>query len=333
MDRAWLNRCLVGLVSTALGLSLAACGGGDEETEATPTPTPTVEAVVPTEATENSLSASPSDEETEEQPVSEEMIQRLIEVANDAGYGPADEGFALLMVDVCRDVESGHSEWSELIAQDVADGAPRADARRFNGFLRDEFCPEVKPLNEDAQPSGDAEAVGDGTRGLGSSASFLDAQWKHGSVKDCRAATGSPIGEARAYRRAGALVCGSYIDGGPWGDTFINLDVVFDPNVTEARARKMALRLLPADATFETRLKNSNPEWAAKGGSCVSLIFRSSTLSDAILAANPDWSDPDGATATMYSLKQTDYGSGSQFDGTVRVLSISVGGDSDDPSC
>ena len=241
----------------------------------------------------------------------------------------------MLMIDTCREVGSGHSAWSELVAQDVADGAPRAKAETFYLFLREEFCLGVKPPKKaEESASTDDTADPDGTRGLGSTVTSLDATWRSGDPDSCVAATGAPFGEARAYAvRPGVLVCADYVAGGVWGDTLINLDVVFEPSVTEEEAGRAALKLLPKDATFVERFELRNPGWAARDGSCVSHVFRSPALDQSILAVNPDWGDAELATATSYSLKQTDYGSGSVFDGTVRVLSLAIGGDAADSSC
>ena len=48
--------------------------------------------------------------------VSDELVQQLIGVADLAGYGPADEFFAMLMAEACRDVASGRASWASLIA-------------------------------------------------------------------------------------------------------------------------------------------------------------------------------------------------------------------------
>jgi hypothetical protein len=81
------------------------------------------------------------------------LVHRLIATADSHGYGPADEAFASLMVDVCRDVHVGYKKWDELIAQDEADGASASAADAFNDFLRDEFCPQVKPATDTAPPA------------------------------------------------------------------------------------------------------------------------------------------------------------------------------------
>jgi hypothetical protein len=322
----------------AILLLFGGCSSRNDEASDSP-PSSSAPSPVPTSSTPPSSepTATPSTSQTtprdKAQPVSSALIRRLISVANDLGYGPATRGFALLMVDTCRDVESGYSDWDELIDEDVASGAPRKDAEAFYSFLDDEFCVGVASAEDPKQPQGDPGEKGDGTRGLGSSASYLDAQWKHGDLGDCRAATGAPFGEPRAYEVDGVLVCADYIKGGPWGDVFISLDVVIEPPVSEDRARDVVRTLLPADARETTRLEHTNPGWAAHDGSCIGLGFTSETLGDAIRTASPDWSNPEAAVATLYSDKQTNYGSGSVFDGSVHLISLSIGRDAKGDSC
>ena len=113
-----------------------------------------------------------------------------------------------------------------------------------------------------------------------------------------------------------------------YGDTFISLDVVFTPVVPEAAALKTAVRLLPADAKFVDRLLGTNPPYAARDGSCPSLVYKSTTLADAVSAAADDGVDPSGpeANAVLYSDRQTNYGSSTVYNGQVRTLSLSIGG-------
>lgn len=47
------------------------------------------------------------------------------------------------MIDECLELRSGSVTLADLIAQDVADGAPRADAENFNAFLESTYCPQV----------------------------------------------------------------------------------------------------------------------------------------------------------------------------------------------
>lgn len=261
------------------------------------------------------------------------LVQRLIEVANDSGYGPADESFANVMAGVCRDVESGHSTWDEVIAQDVADGASKADAKRLYVFVRGQLCPALPAADEEKNPQGDTTAVSDGTRGLGSKLAYLDANWDQGDAKQCHAVFGAAGAKVHAYARGGMVMCAVEPISDVWGDAVINLDVVFEPATSEKRARELAFALLPNDAVFQKRLKLNNPGWAARKGSCVSLVFKSAVLSDVILTANPDWSDANMASAILYSGKQTDYGSSSSFDGTVRAMSLGIGGTAKGDNC
>lgn len=48
---------------------------------------------------------------------------------------------AYAMTVPCSDVLVGGMTWGERVAEDVADGAPVADAEGFNAYLRDSFCP------------------------------------------------------------------------------------------------------------------------------------------------------------------------------------------------
>jgi hypothetical protein len=86
------------------------------------------------------------------------------------------------------------------------------------------------------------------------------------------------------------LLCLSYFEGGPLGDEVTSIDVVFTPNASPAAAKKVARRLLPTDATFSNQKMGSNPPYANRPGSCLSMLFSSPTLDD----------DGD-ATATLYS--------------------------------
>lgn len=334
----------VAAAALALTVYLALAGCGDDgSTSSTAAQEPAVSGTssTPTRTPRPSKSADTSVQDAlDEAGVSDALAQRLVVAADDAGYGPADTSFAALMIDTCRDVDSGYSNWNELIDQDVADGAPRRQAGTFYAFLRTQFCPAVKPAPDKPQPSGDADAAASGTRGLGTSADYLDAHWKHGDLATCRAATGAPLGEPRTYIVApGALMCGD-VGVGVYGNTFIDLDVVFTPPVPEAAARQVAEKLLPVDATFVERRMGKNPPYANRGGSCPSLLYRSQTLAAAVNAAADAGVDASGpeATATFYSDRQTNYGSSTVYDGRVRTLSLGIGGfntgyQSNTPTC
>lgn len=323
-----VRQALAALLLAALTVT-AGCSSDDPpasepKSSTTPTSEPTPE---PSPAVEPSEDTSIQDA-LDEAGIPADLKRQVVAAADAAGYGPANEGFVVLMVEVCRDVESGYSDWDELVDQDAADGAPRADAQQLYDFVKTRLCPYVRAAPDAPQPSGNAAAVGDGTRGLGSSAEFLDANWKHGDTSACRAAVGAPLGDPRAYAIAsGALVCGG-AGLGVYGDTFINLDVVFDPPVSEAAALKVAEKLLPADAEFVDRLMGKNPKYAARDGSCPSIVYTSQALADAVNAAADDGVDEQGpeANATLYSDRQTNYGSSSVFNGQVRTLSLSIGG-------
>ncbi len=57
--------------------------------------------------------------------------------------GEAAQNFAFILIDDCLELRSGSVSLSGLIAQDIADGAPPADAGAFNAYLQSTFCPEA----------------------------------------------------------------------------------------------------------------------------------------------------------------------------------------------
>lgn len=317
-----LAQALIAVLAVTL---LGGCSGGSAQSTRGASPSGGVVA-------SETPTANPSETETANA-LDAALVQQLIAVANETGYGPADEAFADVMTVVCRDVASGHTTWDEVIAQDVADGASKADAKRLYTFVRDQLCPALPEDDEEKNPQGDKDAGSDGTRGLGSKLGHLDANWDQGDAKRCRAVFGASAVAVHAFARDGVAVCADEPLSDTWGDTVIGLDLAFEPAVSEKQARQMALQLLPDDAVFQKRVKLNNPGWAARKGSCVSVVFKSAALNGVILAANPDWSDANLASATLYSDKQTDYGSGSSFDGTVRAMSLGIGGTTKGDNC
>ncbi len=320
-------------------------GGFFDDTSARPDDGAPVAAATPTTAA-TSTAAEPTEDTSlqdalDEAGVSNGLVARLGVVAGDTGYGltrgqalTGDQarGFAVLQISTCRELASGFRSLAEVIASDVAGGAPRADAETMAAFLRDTFCPGV-----DARPRTDTEPTTsatpqaphtptDGTRGLMSSRAALDASFPAGSLADCAAATGEPLGEPHAYALPGGeLLCGDFITDGPWDEHFINLEVVFPRPVTIEAALPVLTALLPADIGPATTRDGGNPPYVPVAGSCLSIAWPSVTIGASVQRLSPDWGPVSGAEAILYSDRRTSDGSSAPFDGTVRVASLSFG--------
>lgn len=75
------------------------------------------------------------------------MINGLAVVANQNGYWvPSNfkKNFAAINVGTCLDIRSGLFTWSEQIQDDMSGGASRRQARNFNAYLKNSFCPKVR---------------------------------------------------------------------------------------------------------------------------------------------------------------------------------------------
>jgi hypothetical protein len=83
--------------------------------------------------------------------VSDSTVRQLGLVADRTGYGGFSrviafddaQGLASVMVTFCDEIAAGEKTWTQSVAEDVATGAPRADAEEMNRYLRQTFCPAV----------------------------------------------------------------------------------------------------------------------------------------------------------------------------------------------
>lgn len=102
----------------------------------------------------NAATPSPSSvaEAVAEAGVSQDLVDRLAQVASSTGYGTSrgtalsEEqamNFALVQIGTCLRLQAGQTTAVEIIAQDVADGADRAGAETMSAFLLQTFCPAV----------------------------------------------------------------------------------------------------------------------------------------------------------------------------------------------
>jgi hypothetical protein len=119
----------------------------------------------------------------------------------------------------------------------------------------------------------------------------LSSQLKTTSYADCRKTAGAPLGTGVAYHlQPGVLVCASYLDGGPWDDVLIGLDVIFSSRAPEKQALVVARRLMPPDGHLVNRRMGHNPDWANRGGSCASVLYSSDTVESVLEDVAPsDW--------------------------------------------
>ena len=331
----------VAALVVAVVVGLVAGTGGDDPAEASgparSTPSETTQPE-PTPADETPEADTSVQDALDEAGVGAALVAQLGRVAGDTGYGltrgvpltgDAARGFAVVQITTCREAASGYRSLDEVQVSDVANGASEADARTMAAFLRDVFCPAVRPSPEPTPGTspGGTTAEEDSTRGLMSSTGRLDATLTAGSVADCAAATGQPMGEPHAYRLpGGALLCGDFIPDGPWDPHFVQLDVVFPQPVPAEQALAVVTSLLPPDARPGTTREGTNASYAAVSGSCLSVLWTSTTIGDTVERVSPTWGNDPEVTAVLYSDRQTSDGSGSVFDGTVRLAAVGVGG-------
>ncbi len=337
----------VAALAVAVAVGLVVGSGGDDESAAASAPVRST----PSEATPSGSTPSGSTPSSEaprldssvqdaldEAGVGAALVAQLGQVAGDTGYGlargvpltrDAARGFAVVQITTCREAASGYHSLDEVHASDVANGASEADAQTMVAFLRDVFCPAVRPSPEPTPgtSAGGTTAEEDGTRGLMSSVDRLDATLTANTVAGCAAATGQPTGEPHAYRLpSGALLCGDFITDGPWDPHFVNLSVVFPQPVSTEEALAVVTSLLPPDARPGTTREGTNAPYAAVSGSCLSVLWTSTTIGDTVERVSPTWGNDPEVTAVLYSDRQTSDGSSSVFDGTVRLAAVGVGG-------
>lgn len=336
------------VVLAAVLVTAAACGGGEESanppekassSSTTPTPRPTTSATAtpsPTASTTATASGATGAEQTlADIGVSDGQVKQLIALADELGYGPATKDFAWVMADTCRDVKAGASTYPELVDADVANGASRADAQRMYDWLKTSFCPDVKAATDlpaPGQSGGQTPALPAGLQGLGGSVKWFDAKFKPSSQAPCRAVQGAPLGIERAYVFApGVTLCLDYMGNAPLGDVQDAASLVFSPLVSQSKALAAVARLLPKDAQLVDQLKGSNPDYAGRPGSCLSVLYRSPTWKQQ-MSQYDDLTDPAGITydtsldVMLYSDRQTADGSSSEYTGMVRYADLTSGG-------
>jgi hypothetical protein len=327
---------LVTLVAVTVGLVTA--NSGPTEPASVATSSPATEPAAPS----SSAPADPSEDTSLQDAltaagVSDALVSELGRVAGVTGYGlqraipiTGEDAirFAFIQLETCRGLASGFRTLDEIIARDVADGAPRADAEAMADFLSSTFCPAVRPAAVPAAPSprpGSATPPSDGTRGLMSPVDYLDATLPQGSLAECAAATGEPYGEPRAYTLPGGqLLCGSVND--VWDRHFVGLDVVFPQPVPVDQALPVIESLLPEDIGPPDTRTGENPSWTPVRGSCLSVAWPSRAVGAAVARLSSERGSENEASAMLYSDRQTSEGASVPFDGTVRVASVGFGG-------
>lgn len=339
-------RVLAASTIAAAAVALGGCGGDaststEQDPSAAPSSPPTSSPTSTTSPTSGqSATSSATDEEALEAApaeggISDELADELADLANKLGYGPADRSFALIMVITCRDVAAGSKSFAEVVDLDVAGGAPRAKAEQMYEFVKTKVCPQVKPVADQAAPTADPNASGGaqpgGMRAMGVSAAAFPNLFKAGRQATCRAAEGVPLGTAAAYTlKGGATLCLDYTDREPLGDVQDSMSVVFNPPVPRATALRTVARLLPKDTKVVESLTGMNPDYAAKDGSCESVLYSSKAYQEHMSQYDSDEemgiTFDDTLNAMLYSDRQTADGSSSTFNGSVRFVSVTSGG-------
>ena len=99
-------------------------------------------------------SASDTHPELAARNIDADLLQQLRSVTDRYGYGLGDgtilpddmlTNFAFVALLTCDEIAAGETTWAQVIETDISDGAPPADARGFNDFLRNQFCSQVSP--------------------------------------------------------------------------------------------------------------------------------------------------------------------------------------------
>jgi hypothetical protein len=333
-------------ITLLAGLTLTGCGDDDRTDQiaapattatrtANPSPTPTAapspaksaSTAAPDESLANTLARAG---------IEDADVRGLGAAAQQYGYGLGRSAplqltdaraLAVLMVDTCREVRSGFQSWSEVVDSDVASGAPRADAEGFASFVRTQFCPQVTeaqqraPKTRTPAPQQDPEPS---SPGVLATTDELTSLYRTVPYGPCAAAAGEPIGEPLALRmNASTLLCAEISS--VWDGRVPSVDVVFETSVSRRKALRVAEQLMPPDSRPLDTREGRNPPYAPNAGGCLSASYSSDTIAS-LLATTSDSFEGPGVNATLYSDRQTIDGSSASFDGTVRVMSVGIGG-------
>lgn len=265
------------------------------------------------------------------------LITRLGAVAYRTGYTLSTsqqqvETIAYMQLLTCREVQSGYRTWSEILAADVADGAPSSSARTMLEFLRSDYCPAVRSADgsRSAEPAPGAASVradgsdAHGMRGLLSEPAYLDAAYPAVAVGRCATVVG-PDEALRAYELPSkALLCVTPASHPNWRNHVINADVVFETPVDVARALAVARTVLPGDVAEGRRRPHVNPPHAPAPGGCLGVELRTAELGRYFRTF--DKPQEPGAVALLYTGKQTTDGASAPFDpASVQQVSLTVG--------
>ncbi|WP_336873995.1 hypothetical protein [Rhodococcus qingshengii] len=328
------RRILVAMVG-AVGLMAVSCGSGDEPTE----PAAPASANSTTEQVETALVPCGDDKgspfpETDgsvearlaQARVTDAMVCALGEISDAAGYGLDNrattfeerQGFAMIVLESCREAASGYLTWDEIIDNDVEQGAPRPAAIKLNGYLRDVYCPAVS-LSEAAAPSVAAVPAGEldenGMRGIYSKIAWYDGRFEALPLSECTSRLGEfMLDEGRAYRFDDETVLcldvpssnRGGLDAPTWSAT-----LAFLTPQSEESALARAQQLVPGDAVRDSRIVATN---AQGPNSCLSVDFRSTLVGEQARAESRRSSDLEYVNIHLYSDRQSDLGSSSPYD-------------------
>lgn len=271
----------------------------------------------------------------------DQMVCALGEVQDKASYGMGNRattfaeraGLATVIISDCEDVANGYTTWTEVIADDVLDGAPRSDATTFNTHLERVFCPALT-LSNDSEPAAaeltSAPEDENGTRGLYSSVSWWDGRFEPVPLSECTSRAGAFDKDGRAYRFDGdSVLCNDIYDSvrPVWHSA-----VAFIQPQPEDAAVAIARELLPVDAVEVGRVRGTS---TIGTGTCLSVDYFSSTLAAVQQMESRRSSDPGYANIHLYSERRTSNGSSAKYSGTAKVAYVSASRDNDvaDPVC
>lgn len=273
----------------------------------------------------------------------DQMVCALGEVQDRAGYGMDTRastfaeraGLATVIISDCEDAANGHITWSEIIADDVLDGAPLSGATMFNTHLEQVFCPALT-LPEDpelvAVELTSASEDENGTRGLYSSIGWMDGRFEPVPLSECTSRIGSFLfDEQRAYKFENhSVLCNdtSNLTRPVWHPV-----VAFMEPQSEDAALTTARELLPVDAVEVDRVLGTSTIGA---GTCLSVDYFSPKLAAAQQTAARQTkvrlpSDPGHANIHLYPERQTSNGSSAKYEGVAKVAYVSASRDNDDP--
>lgn len=349
-------RRILTTIAGVVSLLAVSCGLGEEPTEQTElaSATSTTEEVVmelvpcgsdkgsPLPDTDGSIEARLAQAR-----VTDAMVCALGEISDASGYGfdnrattfEERQGFAMIVLESCREAASGYVTWAEIIDDEVDQGAPRPAAIKLNGYLRDVYCPAVS-ISEGSAPSVASVPAGEldenGMRGIYSKIGWYDGRFEALQLSECTSRLGEfMLDEGRAYRfDDDTVLCLDVpssnrggLDAPTWSAT-----LAFLTPQTEESALARVLQLVPDDAVRDSRIVATN---AQGPNSCLSVDYRSTLIGKQVRDETRRSGDLEYVNAHLYSDRQSDLGSSSPYDGTVSAayLYISRDNDTDDPAC